>query len=590
MLNGKTLNVQGLAAFSRRNVKYFIAAAAAIILCIIGWEIFRFLTDDAYIAFRYISNRQMGFGYTWNFPPFRAVEGYTCFSWIVLLDIVWSVTGITPPQAANFLSLVFSILSILITIVIISKLYKRYNEKKGVLLLGFALLWIVTNRTFLMWTSSGLETALFNFLIHAWILAGMLFKENPAKYTGRLALTAALLYLTRPGGLLFAFFTVLMVIAVYYRPGLARAENSGSKKSAGWLLRLLPLLIIPVHFIWRRLTYGEWLPNSYYAKYSSPWPQSGVRYLLSFMLEYFLWVWLIVILVVFLKKWMTSAAHEGRLSKQKSVSLNRSFGSPEPFFKRVLAAGGRYVLFFQVAAICLHLGYYTFIIGGDHFEYRIYSYLIPLIAISFVWAVLELKIPSKRSFILLLVFFLLSVQIPWIHWGVSQEKKTRAETYKMTIPVAEHVSVVLRPYVRIFDNLQTWLIDHYVCMRHREHKMLMEHLKSFLPPREVGRDFLPGEENPVVYSHCAGLSSWVFPRLNIIDYFGLNDYVIARTPLERGKKREMAHDRKPPPGYIKALQPNLIIRMEGKIELYKRKAPLSDEEVRSIEKRFIQIP
>ena len=33
---------------------------------ILGWRVFWFLTDDAYIAFRYISNSHLGYGYVWN--------------------------------------------------------------------------------------------------------------------------------------------------------------------------------------------------------------------------------------------------------------------------------------------------------------------------------------------------------------------------------------------------------------------------------------------------------------------------------------------------------------------------------------------
>ena len=59
-----------------------------------GWKAFWFLTDDAYIAFRYIGNSMDGYGYVWNVPPFLPVEGYTSFLWVALLDVVWRFTGI----------------------------------------------------------------------------------------------------------------------------------------------------------------------------------------------------------------------------------------------------------------------------------------------------------------------------------------------------------------------------------------------------------------------------------------------------------------------------------------------------------------
>src|SRR5262245_3439498 len=76
-------------------------------LLLVGWSLFWFQCDDAYIAFRYVSNSQLGWGYTWNPPPFRRVEGYTSFLWVVLLDAVWRLFGVEPPESANWLALAF---------------------------------------------------------------------------------------------------------------------------------------------------------------------------------------------------------------------------------------------------------------------------------------------------------------------------------------------------------------------------------------------------------------------------------------------------------------------------------------------------
>jgi arabinofuranosyltransferase len=70
----------------------------------LGWSEFRFLTDDAYITFRFAYNHLEGWGYSWNPAPFRPVEGYTSFLWLLLLEGVWWVTGYEPPLVANWLS------------------------------------------------------------------------------------------------------------------------------------------------------------------------------------------------------------------------------------------------------------------------------------------------------------------------------------------------------------------------------------------------------------------------------------------------------------------------------------------------------
>ena len=53
--------------------------AAVAVATYYGWKLFFFSTDDAYIAFRYVSNSLAGHGLTWNARPFRPVEGYTSF-------------------------------------------------------------------------------------------------------------------------------------------------------------------------------------------------------------------------------------------------------------------------------------------------------------------------------------------------------------------------------------------------------------------------------------------------------------------------------------------------------------------------------
>ena len=78
--------------------------------------------------------------------------------------------------------------------------------------------------------------------------------------------------------------------------------------------------------------------------------------------------------------------------------------------------------------------------------------------------------------------------------------------------------------------------------------------------RLVRRDVLA--RNPLCDSVAAvsvGVVGWVFPNAHVIDPLGLNDYVVARSPLAVGAPRAMAHDRRPPPGYLDAFRPGLRI-------------------------------
>jgi arabinofuranosyltransferase len=137
------------AELKRSALRVALCAGAAVAL-LVGWDVFWFECDDAYIAFRYVSASQLGWGYTWNPPPFRPVEGYTSFLWVVLLDAVWRVFGAEPPVAANRLALLFSAASLALVAAMLLRLRLSPGlARRRTALLGLVLLGMVSNRTFL---------------------------------------------------------------------------------------------------------------------------------------------------------------------------------------------------------------------------------------------------------------------------------------------------------------------------------------------------------------------------------------------------------------------------------------------------------
>ena len=82
-----------------------------------------------------------------------------------------------------------------------------------------------------------------------------------------------------------------------------------------------------------------------------------------------------------------------------------------------------------VLTLAAHAAYYTLVIGGDHFEYRVYSHLVPLVAISILWMLNRLNCSNGQAVALVLVLLALSLPIPWTHWALSQANQSRKETY-----------------------------------------------------------------------------------------------------------------------------------------------------------------
>lgn len=520
---------------SRDHILLVLICVLSALALLYGWKTFWFLTDDAYIAFRYVSNSQLGYGYVWNFPPFPHVEGYTSFLWVAILDIVWRVTGVEPPASANWISLGFAFGSLALTILMFLRMPLRPALKPfRLLLLAILLFAILANRTFLAWTSSGLETAMFNFFILLWVFACLCLPVGTPVWMFAAVGSSVLIALARPDGYLFMAMTLvpgaLYLIQLWQRHAL----------KFGSLLVFSPVLVVAGHILWRKWFYGEWEPNTSLAKNVAPWLDSGARYILSFVLEYALWFWL-ALLVLYLAQILRTRRPVNLKSLAAYLTLSR-----------------QRVALVVILALVGQVFYYTVFIGGDHFEYRIYSDLIPLLFLSSVWLLNELQWLPRVVLVVWTVFVLCTLPIPWLHWIASQKLTTRAETFRMQVPVAPFLPGIFRPYGELFDELQFWMIDRSVGMRHQEHKIFAEYQLATLPSRREGMS-LSATDHPILVAAQVGVISWVMPTTNIIDSLGLNDPVIARNPVNPTTTRQMAHDRFPPPGYIECFQPNVQV-------------------------------
>ena len=534
-------------------VLVLLAAAAYV-----GWSQFWFLTDDAFITFRYISNHMRGWGYTWNPPPFRPVEGYSNFLWMILLEGVWRLTGVEPPDAANPVSLLLSYGTLSLGFVWVWRMGLPSTLERHRFTLAVAVLvGVLTNRTFLAWMSSGLETSLFTFCTTLWAVATLELGRGGGPRALAVSCTAAALTaLTRPDGQLMVLASGLLTVGYFLtRPPRGR-----------WVLAGLPLLLDVAHLLWRHATYGEWVPNTYYAKYVAPWPESGLRYALSFVLEYALWVWLVVGIVA-------------------AGSLLRRLGGRGVLHALQARPGALAV----VAVLVAHFAYYTLIIGGDHFEYRVYAHLVLPLMVSFVGFLAWLEVSARSAALWGSLFLLLSLPLPWVHYARTYRLTTREQTRFLLQPVADAFPLGVSAYARLFDEQQAWLVHHMVGLRHQEHKVFCKMQLKFLPPREVGEQLKyadPMTRSVLVWG-TLGVPSWVMPEVVILDQLGLNDRVVARTPVPPRKleERTMAHDRRPPPGYFECFEPNLVFR-EGRFVVIPRREPLTDERIRECEARF----
>ena len=310
-------------------------------LALLAWlsSVAWFLTDDAFISFRYTRNLLEGHGLVFN--PGEYVEGYTNFLWILELAAIWGIFGLRPEHAAPWLSVAYTIATIAAMLWWVVRLPSLRNRG----LVGWMALGLLcSSATFAVWTSGGgLETRQFTFFIVAAVVCLSLYANSRAGLlTASFSLAAA--ELTRPEGLLlaaccFAWFAVQR---------LATERKISAPLIRDMLLLVAPFVVlVAAHYLFRYSYYGEWLPNTYYAKHVRPWYESGFRYLTAAALETGLYLLLPLALLARRSRWQTHR--------------DGSFALP-------------------LLCVAVHMAY-LLPIGGDHFEYRPLDFYWPLLAL-----------------------------------------------------------------------------------------------------------------------------------------------------------------------------------------------------------------
>lgn len=542
--------VVGDATVDRNALPWVVVWWAASALLAGGWALFDYLCDDAYIAFRYVHNLLEGRGLVWNPAPFQPVEGYSSLLWVLVLAAAWKITGLDPTVTATPVLLVCSVGSLGLLAWMVRRAPLRHLGTHRAVLGGLALLGTATNLTFVQWSTSGLEQALHTLLVLAWC-AVALFRRPSATAGLVLAGLAALLELARPDGLLFLAATVAWVAAA------AADRRPPADRLACYALCLAPLAIPIAHLLWRRATYGAWLPNTYFAKHAGAWPDMGAVYFAGFVLEYALFLWL-----------------------PPAVAALRTAHRP-PRFTREGAAKAVAPL-----AIVAHFLYYTLSVGGDHFGFRVYHHLVPLLWLGLVLLVDRAGWRPRVAVAWVAFAVLAAAFVPWTHWAVTRNPQALEARGLSPHDLHPHVPRPLAPWAALWDLQQRHTRAHFVGVRHRAHRHNIDRLKRSYPSRAEG-SLVPWdpEDVPVHVAAAVGYPGWALPNVAILDALGLNDAVIARQPLDPGRKRKMGHDRRPPPGYRACFRPNVVVS-DGSAQVRARRRPLTVAEVASCEARY----
>ncbi|MDZ4697655.1 MAG: hypothetical protein SGI86_21130 [Deltaproteobacteria bacterium] len=241
---------------------------------------FDFLTDDAYISFRYARNLAEHGELVFNLG--ERVEGYTNFLWTILLALGMKL-GVGPEISSRVLGVVFGVGGL----AVVTRLSLRLDDEQprpGHFIAPVAL---AATSAYACWTTGGLETQLFTFLF---LLGTERYLHETLRFAGfQSSFYFGLASLTRPEGPMF------FCLAAAFRFG----HNLFSQKRwrptrDEWLwLAIFTAIFVP-YVLWRISYYGHPFPNTYYVKASGNATGSlkmGLYYLRRFAEDHTLWFW-----------------------------------------------------------------------------------------------------------------------------------------------------------------------------------------------------------------------------------------------------------------------------------------------------------
>lgn len=362
------------------------------------------LSDDAFISFRYAQNLVAGNGLVYNAG--ERVEGYTNFLWTMLAAL--ALTLRLDIVVAAYAS------GVALALALVLATYAAGRHLLGPAWGLAAALLVATSQSLLVYTArgGGLETGLFTLLAllgTAAYLRAAQKDQGPTTADGRgiagrgqrpgatgadftatrssvfslwsiAGLLLGLATLTRPEGAL------LMVLTVGHM--LISGQGHAKRTIQNVKLLLLPYIaLVAPYFLWRYSYYGDLLPNTFYVKAGGGprvWLR-GLEYLGGFVLDFGgpLLILAVAPSLVRLRRLIheAHAGHEGRgggIPSPEEASSTPANAAPAHrasllrALRGSLAAWPGYLLL-----LCAVYAAYVVSVGGDHFPGQ--RFLVPLV-------------------------------------------------------------------------------------------------------------------------------------------------------------------------------------------------------------------
>ena len=253
---------------------------------------------------------------------------------------------------------------------------------------------------------------------------------------------------------------------------------------------------------------------------------------------------------------------------------------------------------FLAATILPQLVYYLYRVGGDFFEYRLFdlhffflALLIPRCALLLFqapsepfrrWLSFARRVPRGvlRAAGALLVAWLAVLHLTLPNWRLISADTPHMEGTPLWDNSTAEVKQALGPLgyaPGAVENMKAWVrllyrVQRQMIARRQEHfaEYAATRIQMFRPLRDIEfpADAVTADSGIGIPGH--------FLRIPLIDTLGLTDPVVARNPVTTdNEKRLHAHNRRPPPGYLKQRGVNIypLCLIDARIE---RKSQILD--------------
>ncbi len=250
--------------FSENRITYLgiLFGAAAVTLAVYGAA---WISDDAFITLRYVSNVSNGYGPVFNTG--ERVQGYTHPLWFMML-LAGSVVLKDPILAAISLGIGLTFLTMVSAGLAIASQVKKFEDSMA--LTGLFGLILIASNPWLSFQTSGLENSMTHFILTLIAIECIFFQTAHPAW---LLALAGLLVLNRPD-------LVLLVIPISL---VALARGWQRRQFGAVILAALPV-ISWLTFAW--IYYGDIIPNTAYAKMGIYTGWDGIRQGWAYFLDW----------------------------------------------------------------------------------------------------------------------------------------------------------------------------------------------------------------------------------------------------------------------------------------------------------------